>query len=335
MEKMDNYKLRIENIMNSYKRLLFRNDNIVGFGIGVKIIVGNWTSIPCLTIYVKEKISADMLDRNNIIPKYFNGVLTDIVETGKYKVSASPVFSKMSGEKLFSGMSIGNENNDFGGTITCGFSGEIKKGREKEKRKFLLGSASALTKINPVTGTIGSLGDIIVNPANEAGKKNVNSRIGRLIDIAPLDIGVSKEPSYSVHDAALILLDNTVDVLPKFGEGTKIEGISETAPGVKVYYVGAASGKVFGNVMSTKGTWTEKKTDNSGKTNIIEYSKVTVVSGEYNPGDRGAIGIVNTMSKGSYGFGMLVAGTQKTIAFTNLNESINYFKEKFNLELIK
>lgn len=330
---LDSYCLRIDDVINRYKSLLLKNSNIVGFGRGFKIINNNITDIPTLTIYVNKKHSIDSLSIESIIPKYINGVLTDIEEIGgnvfnyeatKVRFNNNHNASTLNQKLLGAGMSIGNEENGFGGTVTCALIEKPRKDGKEEK--FLLGCAHSLTKVNKETDSIGRVGDWIVNPAKKNKGDTSVKRVGRIADIAPLEIVKDKDKiRYTTMDAVLIRPEKNMEVLSGVMNGEKINGVTSTAPGVKVYYYGAISGKRYGVVKSinTVFEWSFKDSNNDIKE--LRYSKTIVVDGKFDINDTGAIGLVDTMSKGTYGFGMLVAGTENTVVFSDLSEAVNHF----------
>lgn len=326
MHLIDNYEFKVENIIKNYREAILKNPHIIGFGRGVKIIGNERTNIPCLTLFVDKKVPVDTLSEDYIIPKYFNRVLTDVKALGETPPKTPSLKYRAIEKNLISGMSIGNENNNYGGTITCGFLGKYEK--NKSKQMFILSCASALAQINWEIGSVGGLGDTICSPMK------TSNEIGNIVDISALDVGVKKNPSDSDIDAVLILLKKNIKVIPGLNEGGRIYGITDTAPGVKVYYDGAGSGRLYGHVLTINTVFRNEMKNNKGDSLIVNYSPITTIEAAYNESDRGAMGVVQTLSKKNYGFGMLVAGKGNTVVFTDMKRNIDYFKSNFDLELI-
>src|SRR2546429_3760225 len=68
---------------------LFARANVVGVAIGTKRIHEQDTRERCITVFVERKRPMDQLRRRDVVPKEMSGVLTDVVETGRF--SAMPL----------------------------------------------------------------------------------------------------------------------------------------------------------------------------------------------------------------------------------------------------
>jgi len=71
--------------MRKYDLTLFAKRGVVGYGRARKIKAGIDTGMECIAVFVEKKLPKDKLALNNIIPKSIDGVLTDVIETGKIK----------------------------------------------------------------------------------------------------------------------------------------------------------------------------------------------------------------------------------------------------------
>src|SRR2546429_882541 len=68
---------------------LFARANVVGVAIGTKRIHEQDTRERCITVFVERKRPMEQLRRRDVVPKEMSGVLTDVVETGRF--SAMPL----------------------------------------------------------------------------------------------------------------------------------------------------------------------------------------------------------------------------------------------------
>lgn len=352
--ELDVNKLRIDNIIYKYSNLLFENPNIVGFGRGLKRINGRLTKSPSLTIYVEKKLSPSALNKSDIIPKYFYGVITDVIEVGESITLRRPTSADVkdtigryargpvSVGPVSGGMSIGNANNKFYGTITCALS-EIErkdnKGNiiQKQENIYLLSCNRILTRYDTEPKGTAKDGDVI--------RSEKKGDIGILRKIAPIYISkdIAADKDSPIDAAVAYVAPNTLQnqqILAKAGllDGTQITAVTTTNPGVKVYFIGAKGGKQSGVVDSVKGPHRIKSRDSQNNALYeVQYTNVTTIKGKYNFGDEGAIGIFNTISSGPQAFGMLVGGVpgkngeMDTLYFTDLGTALSYFK----LELLK
>src|SRR6184192_3009969 len=68
---------------------LFGRANVVGVAIGTKRIHEHDTRERCISVFVERKWPIEHLRRRDVVPKEMSGVLTDVVETGRF--SAMPL----------------------------------------------------------------------------------------------------------------------------------------------------------------------------------------------------------------------------------------------------
>lgn len=66
----------------------FNKKNVVGVGVGYKIINNFYTSKKCITVFVSEKVDQNNLPLKDLIPAVYKGIETDVVQSG-YFVGAS------------------------------------------------------------------------------------------------------------------------------------------------------------------------------------------------------------------------------------------------------
>ena len=77
--------MNIQRIKERYEAELLLNSNVVGVGIGTKIIKGISTQRECIKIYVRKKFPRNKLQKNELIPRKLNGIETDVEEVGRLK----------------------------------------------------------------------------------------------------------------------------------------------------------------------------------------------------------------------------------------------------------
>src|SRR5262249_22574903 len=68
-------------------RFLRRVPSVVGVGIGFKIVDDVETDIPCIRVYVNQRVESDDLSIRSIIPKEIMGQPTDVVEVQQHGFS--------------------------------------------------------------------------------------------------------------------------------------------------------------------------------------------------------------------------------------------------------
>src|SRR5207249_1439011 len=65
--------------------------NIVGVGIGKKIIGGQPTATHAVRVYVNRKFPKAQIPQPQLVPAAIRGVLTDVVETGRFRAFTMPL----------------------------------------------------------------------------------------------------------------------------------------------------------------------------------------------------------------------------------------------------
>jgi hypothetical protein len=67
-----------------YEAALLARANVVGVGVGRKIVGGRETDEPCIVVFVERKIPATDLRRRDLVPGELEGIRTDVVESGRF-----------------------------------------------------------------------------------------------------------------------------------------------------------------------------------------------------------------------------------------------------------
>src|SRR2546427_5312708 len=63
--------------------------NVIGVGIGKKVVAGEETEDPAVIVFVERKLPEPQLRKKDIVPKTLDEVKTDVVETGRLKAQAA------------------------------------------------------------------------------------------------------------------------------------------------------------------------------------------------------------------------------------------------------
>lgn len=70
-------------IKRKYEEKLLSFPNVLGVGVGNKIIGNVATDGLCLKIYVRKKLAKIKLQKAQLLPKKLDGIETDVEEVGK------------------------------------------------------------------------------------------------------------------------------------------------------------------------------------------------------------------------------------------------------------
>jgi hypothetical protein len=64
--------------------------NVVGVGVGRRVVDGKRTAEQGVRFYVKNKLAKRAIPKDDLLPKSINGVPTDVVESGEFRMFGSP-----------------------------------------------------------------------------------------------------------------------------------------------------------------------------------------------------------------------------------------------------
>jgi len=69
---------RIALVKERYLKRLMQYPNVIGVGVGFKEISGEEVRVPCIVVYVEEKVPVGSLKPEHVIPKSIEGIPTDV-----------------------------------------------------------------------------------------------------------------------------------------------------------------------------------------------------------------------------------------------------------------
>lgn len=214
--------------------------NVVGVGIGRKLKRGRILRTPCVRIYVDHKVPRGSLPPDRVLPERVNGVLTDVIETGRFRafMPAVPVSQKRL-RPARPGCSIGFQFPDErAGDLMAGTLGALVEG---DGIRFILSNNHVLTNENALP-----IGSPIFQPALLDLGDAATDQIATLTRFIPL-----KSDAPNLVDCALATLVDAVaaspTILPKIGRLTSAEPI-DAAEGMAVEKMGRATGYTTGTV---------------------------------------------------------------------------------------
>jgi len=79
---------RIREVKEKFEAFLLKRANVVGVGVGKKIVRGQETEDLALVVFVERKLPESQLKKKDVIPKTLDEVTTDVVQTGRLKALA-------------------------------------------------------------------------------------------------------------------------------------------------------------------------------------------------------------------------------------------------------
>jgi hypothetical protein len=304
--------------------------NVVGVGVGYKIVGGERTEIPCVIVFVRQKVSAQSLSAEQMVPAQVEGVATDVIESG-------PIYAQQSNTDKFrpapGGVSIGHHQ------ITAGTLGVVVRDSSTGER-LILSNNHVLANTNDA-----SPGDPIIQPGAADGGTVQDDQIGTLLRFQPIFFDQTPAPpgcnlavtyaalgnfiaralgsehrvnayqpqqESNLVDAAVARPLNDRDVMDEILEIGAVSGTVEAVPGMPVRKSGRTTALTNGEVLSVATTVTVGY--GAGKSAVFEDQLVAGAMSQ--PGDSGSL----VLDAGSQrAVGLLFAGSDQTTIFSPID----------------
>lgn len=249
--------MSIFQVKEKYKLTLKKKANVHTVMVSYKIIDGKMTNIPSITCIVEEKLPEEKLRKRDLIPKKIGGFKTDVIQSPRFKVRAINKTTKIRPCPM--GTSGGHYK------ITAGTNGELLI--DRKTGKVCIGTNNHVA----ANSNDAKIGDPYFQPGPYDGGKS-SDKIGSLLKFIPIKFqSNSPEPdgcklakiigclytlpfnliaktlgrkSRLVHavisqetnlvDAAMVLVDNQVDVLAEILGIGRPKGTGDPVLGEKV-----------------------------------------------------------------------------------------------------
>ncbi len=178
----------VREILKTTRKRLLMNPNVVATGIGYKIVEGKKTPDLSIACSVKEKLPDSQLLKKHLIASSFDGIPTDIIQTGIIRA-----FMANTGRirPAPGGVSIGHIN------ITAGTLGCLVK---KNNEVYILSNNHVLADSNN-----GQIGDPILQPGPYDGGLFPGDHIADLYQFIPLNFSDSRHSCSTANGIASFL----------------------------------------------------------------------------------------------------------------------------------
>lgn len=313
----------------------FQRRNVIGVGIGYKNSEGNATGDLSLIISVTHKLPVEQLSAQDLIPKVFHDLLTDVVEMGHFRAFAGD--PRMRRRPAQPGISIGHH------AITAGTLGLLV---QRDGVPYILSNNHVLANCNNAQA-----GDAIYQPGPTDGG-TAQDRIATLADFEPLDFGqkagecsiagamatwlnllakltgsshrlepVQMTPGDNGMDVALARPISPDMVTPAVLDVGPLTGVAEPQLGMAVQKMGRTTGLTQGVVTQIDVT---VNVDYSGRT--VRFVNQVFASPMSAPGDSGS-GILDMNRRA---VGLLFGGSDRATIFTPIQRIL----DRFNVTLM-
>ncbi len=156
-------------------------DNVVGLGVGEKVVRNRLAGVLCVKVYVRAKYPEAEIRAGERIPPAIDGIPTDVEEVGRIVAlqQACTVERRDRQRPAPCGVSVGHVR------VSAGTIGALVRdsGREDDGRRYILSNNHVLANSNDA-----ATGDAVFQPGPFDGG-TPEDRIGALARFVPIDFG--------------------------------------------------------------------------------------------------------------------------------------------------
>jgi hypothetical protein len=272
--------------------------NVVGIGVGTKFTAGKETQTQCVRFYVAEKIHKDALGKKDMLPTEIDGLPTDVIVTGRFRMFSTASDNKKKRRPVRPGTSIGFQFPPPSEFVMAGtFGAVVAKGAQR----FILSNNHVLTENGQI-----ALGSPIFQPGLLDGGNSATDSVAVLTKFIKI-----KGTGTNKVDCAIARFLPTTPVnpvlMPSVGALASKAAIAATA-GMKVMKTGRTTGHTNGVVFDTLADVNIEYEDASGNPFVATFSdQILITPGGFSAsGDSGSL-IVDRASRRATG--LLFAGS--------------------------
>ncbi|MBN2549846.1 MAG: hypothetical protein JXB15_11850 [Anaerolineales bacterium] len=204
---------------SAHKAHILARPNVVGMGVGYRVTRGQVSDELSIVVLVRQKIPAQVLSEQALVPQEVSGIRTDVIEVGDLRpLSANTQRWRPSP----AGVSVGHYK------VTAGTLGCVVRDRSTGKR-MILSNNHVLANVNAA-----SPGDPILQPGVADGGQVERDTLAHLERFCPLDFGTAPATcdiarSYAALGNALARLAGSRHQIQAFQSNPKAENQVDAA----------------------------------------------------------------------------------------------------------
>ena len=256
MKIMDALYDKVLDISHNHYKYLLSLENVNGIGLGFKQVNGINTKEPCIHVLLENKVDSNLLLKNNIIPKSYMGIKTDVIKAKMPKIRNGPQddFIKDKLRPLESGCGITSNKpmNGFYGDGTLGCI--LTKYIAGERQFFLLSNAHVLSDSNDTP-----IGTEIIQPPYVHSGRAPKDTIAHLTTYVPIEFETVDSRPINYIDAGIAKLTKNSLATNRIYDLGEIKGVDKPSLGIGIQKVGFVTGLSFGEIktvgVSTPVEW--------------------------------------------------------------------------------
>ena len=286
--------------------------NVVGVGVGTKFTAGKETGTQCVRFYVVDKIHKEALGKKDLLPTEVDGLPTDVIVTGRFRLFNSASDNKKKHRPVRPGTSIGFKFPPPSGFVMAGTFGAVVA---RGSQRFILSNNHVLTENGQI-----ALGSLIFQPGLLDGGNAATDSVAVLTKFIKI-----KGTGTNKVDCAIAKFLPTTTVnpvhMPSVGALASAAPIA-AAVGMKVMKTGRTTGHTTGVVFDILADVNIEYEDAAGNPFVATFvDQVIVTPGGFSAsGDSGSL-IVDRASRRATG--LLFAGSASHTIGNHIKDVLN------------
>ena len=287
-------------------KLVDKYKNVVGTGVGVRIVDGQFTEERALILFVREKVKQDglvKLSLDQVAPRSIGGVAVDVIEVGDLVKHAG--FSRRA-RPISPGFSISQEN------VTAGTLGGLFIDADGDIVALSNNHVLADENRAEIGDPIYQPGIADMPPGFDLKFRGFNEPVQNLPYFATLKRYIRLQPggASNYQDSAIAKIDPAIIrdkmLIPIYPNGRPMAGLGEAIPGRQVQKFGRTSGHTQGTVLSL-----HSKFSIGYDMGQVSFEDCIVCTSMSRGGDSGSVLLDADMKA----IGLLFAGSDKVTVF--------------------
>ncbi|KEI02307.1 hypothetical protein [Clostridium botulinum] len=277
--------------------------NVVGVGLGYKVTHGFCTKEKCIKVLVSNKLPFNELNSNEIIPKLYKEIKTDVYETGIFKHQLLNTRVR----PTLGGYSISSTTYKEIGSIACIVIDNLS-------HYYILSCNHTIAGLNTV-----QLGTSIVQPSVLDNGKSPKDLIGSLYKFIPLQFSTSTHLHANYVDAALAIIPDKSKISKNIYILGKPRNAINPSLDLSVRKAGRTTNITYGNITLLGGTITI-----STQKGLILYKNQILTTKMSSPGDSGSL----LMDLNNNSVGLIIGGSTTDTIVNPISSVLNALNVK-------
>lgn len=317
-KNLDNEYSEISKIKAKERKSLFSKKNVVGVGIGDKIIAGKHTGETCITVFVSKKLNSEKIKSSDLVPSTIENYKTDVVEVGNIvaigaeekqesEINDGPLTGRI--RPVIGGYSIGHVD------ITAGTMATVVTDNPQNTKFYILSNNHVLANSNNA-----KIGDSILQPGSSDGGKSPEDSVAKLSRFVPIEFIDSTDDStddpVNYVDAA-IAEGSLTTINSRVYRIGNVKRIGPAKVGSRVQKSGRTTNYTKGDVTHID---VDLKVNFPGRVAYFEKQILTTPMSE--PGDSGSL----LFDANNNAIGLLFAGSDQVTVYNHIDLVCKYLK---------